>query len=462
MTHVVVVGGGIAGLAGAHRLRTLLGDRARITLVEQAPTVGGKLRTIDLAGVDYDVGAEAFLVRRPEALALIDELGLSGRLVHPTPARAGLRVGGRTATLPARTLLGVPAAVDGLAEVLSDRGLERAREEPSRPLRWSPGQDAAVGPLVTERFGHEVTQRLVDPLLGGVYAGRADALGLRATMPALAARLDETAGETSLTAAAAAVLRSESDAPVFGALRGGMRVLLDALVAAARADIRGGLPVRALHRARAGWRVEIGAAPRPSALDADAVLLAVPPPALRRLLAPVSPTASAAAAGIEVASTVIVALALPPGVELPDASGVLVGATEPMRTKAFTYSSRKWPHLRDGPVLVRASLGRQGEAGTLRADDDELVTAARADLAALTGVRATPLASAVARWGGGLPQYAVGHTERVAAIEAEVARLPGFAVAGAALHGVGIAACIGTADAAAARIAAHLRAVSVS
>jgi protoporphyrinogen/coproporphyrinogen III oxidase len=494
VTHVVVVGGGITGLAAAHRLRALLGSRVRITVVEQAGAVGGKLRTIELAGTGYDVGAETFLVRRPEAVTLVRELGLGGRLVHPTPARAGLRAGGRTAPLPGRTMLGVPADPDGLAGVLTPGGLARARAERDRPLRWS-GADAAVGPLVTERFGAEVTQRLVEPLLGGVYAGRAQTLGLRATMPALAAELDRAASagrSTSLTESAAAVLRDDSGAPVFGALVGGMRVLVDALRAASGAQVRTGLPVRALHRTADGWRVEIGAAPRPEFVEADAVVLAVPPPALRKLLAPLCPAASAAAGGIDVASMAIVALALPGDVVLPESSGVLVAEAEPIHAKAFTYSGRKWAHLGGGPVLVRASIGRHGDAGVLpaggvvgeaggvvgqagggvvggagvpadgggvgllQADDDELVAAVRADLATLTGITAPPLDTLVVRWGGGLPQYAVGHLDRVAAIETAVAALPGLAVAGAALHGVGIAACIGTADTAAGHIAEQL------
>jgi oxygen-dependent protoporphyrinogen oxidase len=282
-------------------------------------------------------------------------------------------------------------------------------------------------------------------------------------MPALAAELDAAASagrSASLTGSVASVLRDESSGPVFGALVGGMRVLIDALRACSRAQIRTGLPVRALHRTQGGWRVEIGAASRPELVDADAVLLAVPPPALRRLLAPLSPVASAAAAGVDVASTAIVALARPPDVELPESSGVLVGSAEPLHVKAFTYSSRKWAHPRGGPVMVRASIGRHGEADALQVPDDELVRRVLADLRTLTGLAVVPLAATVVRWGGGLPQYEVGHVERVAAIEAGVASLPGLAVAGAALHGVGIAACVGTANAAAARIAAHIAVTS--
>ncbi|MDQ3886389.1 MAG: FAD-dependent oxidoreductase, partial [Actinomycetota bacterium] len=167
----------------------------------------------------------------------------------------------------------------------------------------------------------------------------------------------------------------------------------------------------------------------------------------------------AAAARVEVASSVVVGLALPAAAaeRLPPASGVLVALGEPHAVKAFTFSSRKWEHLRGpGVLLVRGSIGRHGEVATLQRDDAELVAAARADLAALTGVVAEPVATVVSRWGGGLPQYSPGHLDIAAAIEAAVGTQPGLAVAGAMLHGVGIGACIATADAAAARIAAHL------
>jgi oxygen-dependent protoporphyrinogen oxidase len=280
-------------------------------------------------------------------------------------------------------------------------------------------------------------------------------------MPPLAAALDALAAAgrpPSLLSAAALALSAGggTGGPLFGALRGGMSVLVETLVRAASAEQRLGLPVRGLARTANGWRLEIGAAPAPEHLDADGVLLAVPPPALRRLLAPLHPAASAAAAGIDVASSVIVSLALPRTVRLPSSSGVLVATGEPLSSKAFTYSTVKWPHLDTGATVLRASLGRHGEPATLRADDAELVRLVRRDLAELTGITAAPADTVVTRWGGGLPQYAVGHLDRVAAIEAGVAELPRLAVAGAALHGIGIPACIATADAAAHRLAAQL------
>jgi oxygen-dependent protoporphyrinogen oxidase len=477
---VAVVGGGISGLAAAHRLRTLLGPAAEIVVLEQRGRTGGVLRTVDLAGAPYDVGAEAFLWRRPEVRDLLDELGLAGEVVHPAGASPSVRAGGVTVPLPPGTLLGVPTSAARLDGVLSPAGAAAAAAERDRALHWTRGGDVALGALLRDRFGDELADRLADPLLGGVYAGRVDALGLRATLPAVATALD--AGAPSLTVAAdratapppaspASVhaspapvhaslasahgdLRAPAQPPVFGALRRGYATLVDAL--AAGVDVRLSTTVRALHRRADGWLLVLG--PGQDALVADAVVLAVPVPAVARLLADVAPAAARAAGEIELASSVVVALAYreADAASLPDTSGVLVAAGEPVSIKAATHSSRKWPHLAaatDGLVRLRTSLGRFGEETTLQVDDAELVARSRADLATLAGITAAPVAVHVQRWGGGLPQYAVGHVDRVRAIEEAVAGVPGLAVAGAALHGVGVPACVGTARAAAERLA---------
>jgi oxygen-dependent protoporphyrinogen oxidase len=468
---VAVVGGGVSGLAAAHRLRVLLGPSATITVLEQRDRTGGVLHTVDLGGVPFDVGAEAFLVRRPEMAVLLGELGLTGEQVHPTGAKASLRANGRTAALPGATLLGVPTSGARLDGLLSATGLAAVAAEPALPLQWERGSDVALGGLLRDRFGDELVDRLADPLLGGVYAGRVDELGLRATVPALAAALDT--GAPSLTAAADAATvpppgpaardgrAPASPAPVFGALSGGYRTLLDALAAAARANVRLGTAVRELHRREAGWRLTLGPTTAPEALDVDAVVLAIPAPAAARLLAPAAPAAARAAAEIGLASSVVVALAYrgADASTLPPTSGALIATGEPLSVKAFTHSTNKWSHLApDGLVRLRASLGRFGEAATLQVDDAELVGRARADLAALTGITAEPVAVHVQRWGGGLPQYGVGHLDRVRVIGDGLPT--GLAVAGSALHGVGVPACVGTGRAAAERIVAHLTALA--
>jgi oxygen-dependent protoporphyrinogen oxidase len=406
--------------------------------------------------VPTDVGAEAFVVRNPAAVRLVDELGLSDRLAHPLGASATVRAGGATVPLPKRTFLGVPAGADAVRDVLSADGVARVAAEASLPpLRLDDDEDVSVGAVLADRFGRELVDHLVEPLLGGVYAGRVDLLGLRATMPALVEAVRRTG---SFTAAVTSVLPPSAAAPrpVFGALRGGMTVLVEALAAQAKAEIRLGVTTRGLARTATGWRLDLGS----SVLEADAVVVAVPPPAARRLLADVAPAAAAAYARITLGSMAVVSMVLPAGVRLPEASGVLLAVGErhrdgtPFTAKAFTYTSRKWGGDR---VRLRASVGRVGEEQTLRRDEDALLADVLADLAELSGVVVRPAAWTVTKWGGGLPQYGVGHTAVVADLQRAVADLPGLAVTGASFLGVGIPACVDAATEAATRVAAGLQ-----
>ena len=460
MRHVIVVGGGVSGLVAAYRLRQ---RNIRVTVLEQSDRLGGKLRTIDLDGEPTDIGAEAFVLRDPAAVELAVELGLGDELVYPEPVSATIHAAGATVSLPRRTFLGVPAGPDAVRDVLSADGVARVAAEASLPrLTLGPDEDASVGELLTDRMGREVVDHLVEPLLAGVYAGRADDLGLRATMPALVTALDETG---SLTAAADSLLPSTAGPrkPIFGKLRGGMTTLVDELAKQSGAEIRLGTTARRLERleptVQGRWRVAVGAAPRPEFLHADAVVLAVPPPAARRLLDGVAPAASETYARIAVGSMAVVSMVLPDDVVLPEASGVLLAVGErhrdgtPYTAKAFTYTSRKWGGDR---VRLRASVGRVGEEHTLRRDEDALLVDVLADLAELSGVDTKPVAWTVTKWGGGLPQYGVGHAAAVAEIERAVADVPGLAVAGATFRGVGIPACVRAATAAAERVAGSM------
>lgn len=461
---VAVVGGGISGLTAAYRLRGLLGPAASITVFESTGELGGKLRAAQVDGVRVDVGAEAFLLRRPEALQLVHELGLDGQLTHATAARPTVRAAGRTAVLPRRTFMGIPAEAAEVDGVLSADGVASVAAEAGLPGLELPADDVSLGELLRVRLGGELVDRLVSPLLAGVYGAGADDLGLRAVLPALADAVDRGAG--SLTAAAARLLpapRPGPATPVFGTLRGGLSLLVERLAAEARATVVAGTPVRSLSRTPDGWQVRAA-----EQHDVDGVVLAVPPPAARRLLDGVSPAASAAFAEVEQASMAVVTLALPAGTELPQASGVLIEEGQRrsdgsrVLSKAMTFSSRKWQHIADAGVFLRASVGRFGAAEELRLTDDALVDGVRSDLADIAGIAgvagivAEPVAAYVQRWGGGLPRYGPEHLRRVERIERAVAELPGLEVAGAVLRGVGIPACIGTGDAAARRLAARL------
>ncbi|WP_157129501.1 FAD-dependent oxidoreductase, partial [Nocardia amamiensis] len=216
---IAVVGGGISGLVAAYRLRTLLGPDADLLVLERSDRVGGILYTGELAGEPLDLGAEAFVGRRPEVPELLRELGLDAQLVTPAGLRPLVWSGGAAHPLPESTLMGIPANAESMRGLVDAATLARIAAEPERPLTWEPGSDTDVYGLVAGRFGAQVAERSVDPLLGGVYAGSSRSIGVRAALPTLAAALDN--GAPSLTAAVRAALPPPSNAPVFGGIRDG-------------------------------------------------------------------------------------------------------------------------------------------------------------------------------------------------------------------------------------------------
>lgn len=453
---VAVVGGGISGLVAARRLAAA---GAEVVVLEGSPRLGGKLRGGEVGDVRVDLGAESVLARRPEAVTLLHDLGLTEQVVHPTPARSRALVDGRPRPIPA-SVLGVPTDPAALTDYLSPSGAERARREADLPAPALTG-DVGIGRYVAERFGDEVTDRLLEPLLGGVYAGHSRDLSFEAVSPALFARVR---GGGDLTGHAREQSRAAPpDAgPVFAGLRGGVAGVVDVLAAALAdlgVEVRTTTTVRELERDRDGYRLRIGPVPAPEDLRADAVLVATPAGATARLLADTVPVAADLLGGITYASMAVVSM-LVRGVELAG-SGLLVPPGELPTVKALTHSDVKWQWLADevtgqhgGDVhAVRASVGRAGEEQLLHLSDEALVRRTVAELSGLPTWSGVELvASRVQRWGGGLPQYAVGHRERIARARAAVAGLPGLALCGAAYDGVGIAACVAGAEQAAATI----------
>jgi protoporphyrinogen/coproporphyrinogen III oxidase len=444
MSRLVVVGAGITGLAAAFEWRRRRPDD-EVVVLEAGNRVGGKLHRVELAGHWYDTGPEAVLARVPEAVQLVERLGLADRLVPPATLSASVVLPDGRHRLPAGTVLGVPASADGLAGALTPAGVDRVRAESGLPPVDLDG-DVAVGGLLRERMGDEVVDRLVEPLLGGVYAGRADELSLEATMPELFAQLPR-AGSVLAAAAAArdagARSRGDADGPVFTTVREGLGSLPAALVAASGADVRLGTPAHALRRAGAGFELSVGPAAAPVALAADRVLLTAPAAKAARLLGDVAPAAVPPLLGIPYASTAVVAMAFP-AQDVDAGSGLLVPPVTGRLVKGVTVSSAKWAHLASPDVLlVRASVGRYRGEAELQRPDDELTAAVVADVADLLQlVRPEPLDTRLVRWGGALPQYLVGHVARVDAVRAAVSDVPGLAIAGAAFRGVGVPACI--------------------
>jgi protoporphyrinogen/coproporphyrinogen III oxidase len=468
--HVVVVGGGISGLAAAHRL--LLAG-ARVTLLEASDRLGGKLYADEVAGVPVDLGAESMLARRPEAIALARAVGLADDLRAPATARAALWTRGRLRPMPRGHLMGVPGDLAPLsaAGVLSPAGLARLPLDHVLP-RTKVGDDVAIGEYVAARLGREVVDRLVEPLLGGVYAGNAYRISMRAAVPQLfqAIRTERSLIEGvrgAMRRAAAAQGPAGAEAPVFMGIRGGVGRLPLAVADACRtagADLRTGTPVRALKRTAHGWSVHTEGPAQPAAITADAVVVALPAPAAAALLGAESPAAAAELGTVEYASMALVTMAfrrrdvlgLPGG---SGSSGFLVPPVDGRTIKASTFSSNKWGWIGEADhetFLLRTSVGRHGDEADLAWDDTDLVRLSREDLTEAVGVTAAPIAARVTRWSGGLPQYPVGHVAKVARIREHVAKLPGLAVCGALYDGVGIPACVAAAGKAADEVLAGL------
>jgi oxygen-dependent protoporphyrinogen oxidase len=370
----------------------------------------------------------------------VREVGLADELVPPTTAAASVWTRGALRPLPSRTLLGLPTDLAALArsELLSARGLNRVPLDLVLPGRRLDG-DVSVGDFVAGRLGREVVDRLVDPLLGGVYAGRAGQLSLQMTLPQLVPHL---ARRRSLILATRDALPAATGGPApFATVRGGLGRLPAAVAAASGAQVRLSTTVRALSRTPGGWRITTGSAAAPGVVEADAVVLAVPAAAAARLLSGVTATAAAELAGLDYASVALVTLVLD-GPVGGTGSGFLVPAVEGRAVKAVTFSSRKWGHLAGERFVLRASVGRHGDTADLQRTDAELVALVQRGLAEIVGPLPRVLDSRVSRWGGALPQYAVGHRDLVRRVRSAVARQPRLAVAGAAYDGVGIPACI--------------------
>jgi protoporphyrinogen/coproporphyrinogen III oxidase len=456
---VVIVGGGIAGLAAAHRL---LAAGADVTVLEGSNRVGGKLHTGEIEGARVDLGAESMLARRPEAVELARAVGLGGLLQPPNPTTAGIWTRGALRPMPRAHVMGVPGDPAALAGLLTAEGVARIAREPEVPPTEI-GEDVAVGAYVAERMGREVVDLLVEPLLGGVYAGDAYRISMRAAVPQLFAAAKSNPslldGVRGIQGAQAAAVGGGAPAPVFAGIEGGVGRLPGAVadaVLAGGGDIRTRTPVLGLSRAADGWHVRSDK----EVLVADAVVLAVPAWSASALLADVSKRASAELADVEYASMALVTMAFRRGDtdHLPqDSSGFLVPPVDGRTVKAATFSTRKWAWVdSEAPDLfvLRTSIGRYGEEDQLHREDDDLVGAALRDLGEAAGIADKPVAALVTRWIGGLPQYPVGHQERVARVREAVAGLPGLRVCGAVYDGVGIPACIASAVRAADEIAA--------
>ena len=455
---VLVVGGGIAGLSAAYGLAESAASRdspTQCTLVEAAPRLGGKILTEQVGGFVIEGGPDSFLSQKPWGVELCRRLGLADRVIGTNPDRRKTYVysKGRLEELPEGLALGVPTRLGPFlgSGLLSWKGKLRLGAELLIPRRRERG-DESLSSFFRRRLGDEALERIIEPLMTGIYAGDADSLSIQATFPRFP-EMERQAG--SIVRALLGSWRrqgqisrgqiSNLSPSSFVTLQGGLSEMVQALTARL-----GHLRVLTGHRGRAvrasgapgGYEVVIeGTEP----LAVDALILATPAYDAALLLESLDGKLAALLRGIPYASTATISL----GFRRQDFShrldgyGFVVPRIEGRALLAVTWTSSKWSHRApDDAVLLRAYVGGAGREAVLEQSDGGLVSLVRAELRAVMGVTEVPVLARVYRWPRAMPQYLVGHLERLAAIDERLARWPGLFLTGAGYRGVGIPDCI--------------------
>lgn len=485
-SEVVIIGGGIAGLSAAFELTGGASGPSKtsphVTIIEASDRVGGKLAPTVIDGRTVDGGPDGVLARRRELTELLEQIGQADEIVPIASSGASVFARGRVRPLPSDLSLGIPTSWSSLLRsgILSPRGLARALRDVVAPKPASRGHlpDRAIGGLVERKLGPEVVATLVDPMIGGISAGRVAELSAAAMFPPL---LEAAQQRGSLMAA----LREQAAPPIpgprpadegdaesppvappvaFVSHRLGMHAVPDILAALLErrgVTITTGRSITDLRRDSSGWWIDSQDATTP----ADAVILAVPATVAGALIEPHDHDASTLLRQTEYASVAVITLEFDEdAIELPEhGTGVLVppgtpvpsGPREEQRflTTALTFLDRKWPHIhRDGTVLVRVSAGRIDDTRPGQLEDEPLVATILDELAALLPVARPPRATSIVRWESSLPQYKVNHLLRVAGINAAISQIDDLEICGAAYDGVGVPACVGSGRAAGRRL----------
>lgn len=466
--HVAIVGGGIAGLAAAYRLRELAAAHETpilTTVLERADRPGGSLSTIRRAGFVIETGADSMLTEKPWGLDLIRRLRLESELI---PTREEFRKtyvvrAGRLVEIPAGFMLLAPTRIGPIlrSPLFSPLAKLRMGLEVIIPARRG-DEDESLGSFVRRRFGREVLDRVAQALAGGIYTADPEKLSLKATMPRFL-EMERRYGSVIRGMRAAESARAARSPGVSGArwslfvsFRTGMQVLAEALVSRLHGSVRSRAEVSTLAREHDTWIVELADGEK---LRADAVIIAAPAHIAARLLKPVHPELAAALGRIPYSSAATVNLAYRNGdfPRRPDSFGFVVPAVERRKIIAGSFSSLKYAYRApDGFILARAFLGGVLQSAMMDLSDEEMVAAARDEFRALCGVEAVPILTEVRRWPRAMPQYEVGHLERADAIDRFVASINGLGLAGSAYRGVGVPDCVHGAEQAAESIFARM------
>lgn len=478
MRRVVVLGGGIAGLSAAYRIGKL-SPQTDITLVEAEARLGGKIVTARQDGFVVEGGPDTFLSYKPAGIRLCRELGLEERL-HGTNQKIH-----RTYVMRRGRLYEMPEGLTGLipsrfapmvkSPLISLFGKARMGLELFVPTRLG-DEDESLADFVRRRLGAEMYDRLIEPLMSGIYAGDGERLSLGATFPQLrraelehgslvmsmlAAKREKARKRRQSGAGAPAAAPAAKSWPAFVTPETGLAEIVEALeLALARNGILTGTRARTIARSGEDWVVELEDG---RSLLADAVVVATPAHDAAGLLRGLDPVAAQALAAIEHASTVTLSVAYR-AEDLPrplDGYGYVIPSREGRAILACTWTSTKFPHRAPpGMALIRAFIGRAGNDAAVDYDDDRLLTMVRDELKSMLGITAQPLFHRTFRWPLAMPQYTEGHLGRVATIESRIAPLGGLALAGNAFRGIGLPDCIASGEAAAARVLAHIEGLS--
>ena len=436
---VCVIGGGIAGLVAAHTLSSAE-PRLRVVVCEESERLGGVVRTDSIEGVPVEAGPDSFLTRDPVLVDLCRELGLHGDLVAPAVFGGTVWQGGRLVPLPAGFVLGMPASSRAAlaARVLSPAGRIRAALEP-----FLPGppltSDTSIGDLARARFGRQVVERVVDPLLAGTRAGRVDEISVEAALPSVWKALR---GRRSVARALGSA-GGEAGPPPFMTVRGGLGRVIDSLQSASPAvQFRTTARVDSIASDATGFHVRTSE----GVVDCSAVIAATPAFESARLLDGLRPEAASRLSAIEHASVATVVVVYPPGAGAPPpgTSGLLVPSGESKAMSACTWYSVKWPAARpsDGGLVLRCFVGRAGANPAIELDDGTLVARVGAEVEDALHLSRRHRNARVTRWRRALPQYVVGHSGRVDEIERRLEEQPGIWVTGASYRGSGLPDCV--------------------
>lgn len=467
---IVVIGGGIAGLAAAHRITELAKERSldvALTLLEASSRLGGSIATERIGDFLVEAGPDSFITEKPWALRLCERIGLARRLVSTQSEYQKIYIvhRGRLVALPEGFFLLAPTRIWPFIQtpLFSWMGKLRMAGELFLP-RAANGDDESLASFVRRRFGTEALERVAQPLIGGIYASDPDQLSLSATMPRFKEMERKQRSVIRAMWSEQKVRARNREAgsgarwSLFVTLAGGMQELVDVIAQRIPQDaIRVGAPATCLNRdeENKNWRITMG---DNETTTADAVVVAAPTFQSARILSSLAPDIARELKQISYASTATVSLAyrredFP---RVPDSFGFVVPAIEQRKIMACTFSSLKYPgRAPEDHILLRAFVGGALQPELFAADDAAMTKNVLEEFASLLSVHGQPIFTRIWRHPNSMPQYHVGHEARIERIESSLDRFPTLALAGSAYHGVGISDCVRTGEEAADRVIKH-------